>query len=222
MSKTSLITLTDPRSSAAEAFRTLRTNLLFSGVERPLSTLLITSPAPENEAGPIPGKSLMLANLAVTLAQSGRTVVIVDCDLRRPAQHLIFGLPEAPGLTNALTDGQAALPLTPTSVDNLRVLPAGPLPPIPADVIGSRQMEALIERLKTQAEWVLFDAPPVLAVTDAALLAAKTDGVLLVISAGRTTRDHAQRAKELLDKTKARLLGSVLTNARIDASVKAY
>lgn len=213
----SLITLTDPRSPVAEAFRTLRTNLMFSSFERPLTTLLVTSPAPEE------GKSTTLANLAVTLAQGGRRTLLVDCDLRHPRQHEIFGVPGQPGLADMILNNQLGdPPLARTEVEDLCLLPAGSSPPSPADLLGSRRMETLIANLKAQADLVLFDAPPVIAVTDAALLASKLDGVLLVVSAGQTKREHAQRAKELLQKINVRIVGTVLTNASVDRSVASY
>jgi len=216
--KDSLITLTDPRSPAAEAFRTLRTNLIFSSLDRPLTTLLVTSAAPDE------GKSVTLANLAVTMAQGGRKTILVDCDLRRPRQHEIFGAPDRPGLTSMILDpsGVDEPPLAATSVEGLSLLPAGPLPPNPADLLSSRRMESLISSLKSRADIVLFDAPPIVAVTDAALLASKLDGVLLVVSAGQTKREHAQRAKELLERINVRLVGAVLTNAVVDTSLSLY
>ncbi len=200
----------------AEAFRTLRTNLMFSSLEHPLTTLLVTSPAPEE------GKSTTLANLAVTLAQGGRTTILVDCDLRRPRQHELFGVPAEPGLTNAILDKVDEPKLIATSVEGLSLLPAGAVPPNPADLLGSRRMEAIIANLQTRADIVLFDAPPVIAVTDAALLASKLDGVLLVVSAGHTQRDHALQAKNLLEKIHVRLVGTVLTNAAVDRRLTAY
>ena len=216
--KDSLITLTDPRSPAAEAFRTLRTNLIFSSLDRPLTTLLVTSAAPDE------GKSVTLANLAVTMAQGGRKTILVDCDLRHPRQHEIFGAPDRPGLTSMILDpsGVDEPPLAATSVEGLSLLPAGPLPPNPADLLSSRRMESLISSLKSRADIVLFDAPPIVAVTDAALLASKLDGVLLVVSAGQTKREHAQRAKELLERIYVRLVGAVLTNAVVDTSLSLY
>jgi non-specific protein-tyrosine kinase len=213
-----LITLRDPRSPAAEAFRTLRTNLIFSSLDHPLTTLLVTSATPEEE------KSLTLANLAVTMAQGGRATILVDCDLRRPHQHELFGVPAEPGLTSMILDASRRdePALAATGVENLWLLPAGPLPPNPADLLSSRRMESLIATLKSRADIVLFDAPPVVVVTDAALLASKLDGVLLVVSAGQTKREHAQRAKELLEKINVRLVGAVLTNAQVDTSVSAY
>jgi capsular exopolysaccharide synthesis family protein len=211
-----LVTLTDPRSPAAEAFRTLRTNLMFSGLERPLTTLLVTSPVPEE------GKSTTLANLAVTMAQGGRKTILVDCDLRHPRQHEIFGVPGEPGLSNMMLNNLDKPQLVATGVEGLSLLPAGTPPPNPADLLGSRLMETIIAGLKSRADVVLFDAPPVLAVTDAALLASRLDGVLLVVSAGQTRRDDALQAKMLLERIHVHIVGSVLTNASLDRRLKNY
>ena len=211
-----LVTLTDPRSPAAEAFRSLRTNLTFSSLERPLTTLLVTS------TGADEGKSTTLANLAVTMAQGGRKTIIVDCDLRRPHQHEIFGAPLEPGLSNMMLNNQERPPLVATNIEGLSLLTAGTSPSNPADLLGSRQMESIIANLKTRADIVLFDAPPVMAVTDAALLASKLDGALLVVSAGHTRRDHALQAKALLERIHVHIVGTVLTNASVDRRLKSY
>lgn len=214
-----ITTLTDPHSPVAEAFRALRTNLLFSSLEHPLKTLLVTAPAPDPEA-PL-HKSLALANLAVTMAQGGRSTILVDCDLRRPQQHTWFNCKNEAGLTTALLNNTEPA-LLDTGVENLSLVPSGPVPPSPADLLGSRRMESLITHLQTRADFVLFDAPPILAVTDAALLASKLDGVLLVLHASHTKRDHAERAKALLEKIHIRVVGAVLTNAAMDKSVSTY
>jgi non-specific protein-tyrosine kinase len=204
-----LVALRDPRSPAAEAFRTLRTNIQFSSLDKPLRTLLLTSTAPDE------GKSTMLANLAVTMAQAEQRVVLVDCDLRRPTLHTLFDLSNEAGLTTMiLAQDDAAIPLQPTSVPGLSLLASGPLPPRPADILGSRRMEAVIARLRDEADIVLFDTPPVVAVTDAAVLATKVDGVLLVFQAGKTSRDRARQARQILEKVKANIVGVVLNNAR--------
>jgi len=216
MAQPALVTLTNPRSPASEAFRTLRTNLIFSSLREPLHTLVITSPAPEE------GKSITLANLAVTMAQSGKSTVIVDCDLRRPSQHTIWGVDQEPGLTTMVLEGLKKPPLVDVGVENLQLLPSGPLPPNPADLLGSPKMDGIVDQLKKTAEIVLFDAPPVIAVTDATLLAAKLDGVLLVLRAGGTRREHAERAKELLERVNVRLVGAVLTDALVDARMGGY
>ncbi len=209
MPNVNLITLTDPRTAAAEAFRSLRTNLMFSSVENPLHTLLITSTAQSDE------KSIVLANLAVTFAQSGNKTILVDSDLRKPAQHEIWAIPNDRGLTTMMIEDGAmsSPPLVNTDIEGLQVLPSGPLPPNPADILSSQRMSALIGVLKARANYVLFDAPPVLAATDAALLGAKLDGVLLVVRAGHTRREHTVRAREALERVHVRILGAVLSNA---------
>jgi capsular exopolysaccharide synthesis family protein len=218
MPDVNLITLTDPRAPAAEAYRTLRTNLMFSSLDKPLHTLVITSPVPGE------GKSTALANLAVTLAQSGHETIIVDCDLRKPTQHELWRLDNTQGLTTMLLD-EAALAdpaVQAVGVDHLHVLTSGPLPPNPADVLVSRRMDQAIEALKARAEYVLFDVPPALAVTDAALLGMKVDGLLLVLRAGTSRRDHAARAKEELERVNVPLVGTVLINAPRDSAVGNY
>jgi non-specific protein-tyrosine kinase len=218
MSQTSLVTQTDPRSPVSEAYRTLRTNLEFFSLDEPIRTLVVTSPGAEE------GKSTVLANLAVVLAQGGKQVILADCDLRRPTQHTLFGLDNATGLTTMmLSEGaQSEPPLRETPVDGLRVLPAGPSPPNPAELLGSRRMKGAIAVLLEQADVLLFDAPPVLAVTDALVLAVQTDGVLLVVKAGGTRREHVQRAKEQLERVNARIVGAVLNNAPTDQTLQSY
>jgi non-specific protein-tyrosine kinase len=214
----SLITLTSPRSPISEAYRSLRTNLEFSSLDRPIKTMVVTSPGPEE------GKSTTLANLAVTLARSEKKVILVDCDLRRPSQHQIFGLKNGVGLTTMVVDDEAMTepPLQETEVPGLWLLPSGPLPPNPSELLGSRRMEEIIAVLSQRSDIVLFDAPPIIAVTDAAVLSSKVDGVLMVINAGGTKRDHAQRAKALLEKVNAHLVGAVLNNVKIDTSLHRY
>lgn len=214
MATANLITLTDPRSAAAEAFRTLRTNLMFSSVENPIRTLLVTSPARSE------GKSVALANLAVTFAQAGHKTILVDADLRQPQQHEIWGVPNQGLTTMMIEDGMLANPpLAQTSVNNLLVLPAGADAPNPADLLSSQRMNDIIGVLKARAAYVFFDSPPVLAATDAALLGVKVDGVLMVVKAGETRRDHTTRAREALEQVHARVLGAVLLNAPRENSV---
>lgn len=217
MTKSSLITLRDPKASAAEAYRTLRSNLIFANLETPLQTVLITSAAAEE------GKSTTLANLAVVMAQGGRRTVLVDCDLRRPTLHTLFEVPAAPGFSEWMAGKEDTSPtLAPTGIDGLSLLPAGSPPANPADLLSSRRVEALIAHLKAQADFVLFDAPPLLVVSDAAVLAANVDGAVLVVSAGQTRRDHAQRAKEILEKIHVRIVGAILANAPIEDGFTAY
>jgi non-specific protein-tyrosine kinase len=211
-----LVTLQDPRSPAAEAYRTLRTNILFSALEKPIQTLIVTSPAPDE------GKSETAANLAVAMAQAGHDTILVDADLRRPSQHTIWGIANEHGLASLMLEETADIPFQSVGIDHLAVLPSGPLPPNPADVLSTRRMDEVLELLKGRAEYVLFDAPPVLAVADTALLASKLDALLLVIKAGATRRDHAQRTKELLQRANIRIIGVALSNAPRDTSMKSY
>lgn len=206
-----LITITEPRSAVAEAYRRLRTNLEFAQLDRPLRTLLVTAAGPDADA------SITLANLAVSMAQAGRRVIAVDADLRQPRLHTVFGVDSHAGLTGVLRQAGEEIPLQSSSVEGLSVLPAGPEPDIPADLIASPAMEALIGSLREQADVVLFAAPPVVSVTDAAVLASKVDGVLLVAHSGRTRREVAKRAKGLLDRVNARIVGAVLTDVPADA-----
>ena len=209
-----LITISDPESPTAEAYRTLRTNILFSSLDSPLRTLLVASPGPDE------GKSIILCNLAVTMAQAGSRVVVVDCDLRRPSIHNLFNLANDKGLATALiADADTDLPLQPTPIPNLRVLTAGPVPPNPSDLLGTHRLQRVIQAISALADLALFDAPPVGYLADAAILGAKLDGAVLVVSAGKTRREVALRAKTLLEKANIRLLGVVLDNAQLDADL---
>jgi capsular exopolysaccharide synthesis family protein len=209
MTTPQLVTLTDPRSASAEAYRTLRTNLTYIGGERALATILVTSPASADD------KSILLANLAATFAQAGNKVILVDADLRKPAQHTLWNTANERGLSTMVVQDSAVAtpPLVETGVPGLLLLPSGPLPPVPADVLGNQRMADVIGVLKARADYVLLDSPPVLAATDAALLGARVDGVLLAVRAGRTRRDHTARARQALERVHVRLLGAVLTNA---------
>ena len=216
-----LVTLTAPSSPASEAYRTLRTNIHFSSLDTPLRAILITSTDPGE------GKSTTLANLAVTMAQAGNRVLAVDCDLRRPNLHRLFGLDNAAGLTTMILQAQGGVagevsPIRATSVPGLSVLTSGPLPPNPSELLSSRRLSELLTQLRGEADILLLDAPPIMAVADAAILASRVDGVLLVVQAGKTKRDLARRAQAALQKANANLLGVVLTNVKMDSSIFSY
>jgi capsular exopolysaccharide synthesis family protein len=213
-----LITITNPRSPISEAYRTLRTNLEFTSLDKPIRSMVVTSASPEE------GKSTTLANLAVAIAQAGKKVILVDCDLRRPSLHGFFNARNTPGFTDMMRDDALMQkpPLQETGVANLFLLSSGTIPPNPAELIASRKMNQVIAALQDQADVVLFDAPPIIAVTDAALLATKVDATLLVISAGKTKRDHAKKAKALLEKVNAHLIGTVLNNVKGETSLYQY
>jgi capsular exopolysaccharide synthesis family protein len=200
------------KAPESEAYRTLRTNIQFSSVDKPVKSLLVTSSSPGE------GKSTTTANLAVVLAQTGQTVIVVDTDLRRPVLHKVFEVPNNTGLTTAILAGDAdhvEAQLQPTEIDNLRVLTSGPIPPNPSELLGSQRMGALVQALATLADIVIFDSPPVLAVTDAAVLARQVDGVLLVADAGRTKEHALAAAAGELQKTGGNLLGVALN--RLDS-----
>jgi protein-tyrosine kinase len=220
-----LVAYSEPKSAAAEAYRTLRTNIQFASPDNPVHTILATSTSPDD------GKSTTLANLAITFAAAGSATVLVDADLRRPHQHTIFGLPNDTGLTTLVAElaratdrekDSASLPLQPTQVENLRVLTSGPLPPNPAEILSSQRMAEILAMLRESAEYVLIDTPPIIAVTDAAVLAPRVDGVLLVVNAGKTKRDLAVKARDMLRQVNAHILGVVLNNAQVDKSAYAY
>lgn len=215
MANETLITLSEPRSAAAEAYRSLRTNLMFSSVENPIHTLLVTSPARDDH------KSMTLANLAVTFAQGGNKTILVDADLRQPKQHHIWDIDSQRGLTSMMVDDRAISnpPLHATEVENLQVIASGELAPNPADLLGGKRMDEIIAVLKARADYILFDSPPVLAATDAALLGIKLDGTLLAIRAGDTRRDHTAQARQALERVHVRVVGAVLTNAPRESKI---
>lgn len=200
-----LVAPDDLKSPAAEAFRALRTNLQFLGLDRALGTVIVTSP------GPGEGKSTVTANLGVALGLAGSQVILVGADLRKPTLHRHFGLSNDVGLTSVLTGNvrwQDAL--QDTGFQGVRVLAAGPIPPNPAELLGTERMRELIGELRDAADMVIFDTPPVLNVTDAGVLAQRVDGVIYVISAGVTPRDIARAGKQRLEQVGARLLGTVV------------
>ena len=202
-----VVVMSQSQTPTSEAYRVLRTNLQFAAVGQSLDTLMVTSPAPGE------GKSMTAANLAAALAQGGRRVILVDGDLHRPRQHRVFGLRNNTGVTTALiTDVAGSLDdiLQDTGVPGLRVLTSGPLPPNAAELLGSTRMRELLVDLHTRAEVVVIDSPPVTALSDAAVLAMQTDGVLLVLDAGKTRRELAKRATEALGRVQARVIGVVL------------
>jgi polysaccharide biosynthesis transport protein len=201
-----LIVHAEPGSTRAEAFRQLRTNLRFIDVDRPPRSIVVTS------AGPAEGKSTTTANLAIALSQAGERVILVEGDLRRPRIAQYLGLEGAIGLTDVLV-GRADLDdvLQPWGDGTLRVLASGPTPPNPSELLGSHQMEELLKRMEDEASLVLIDAPPLLPVTDGAVLARQASGAVLVIRAGKTTKDSARRALETMQSVDAHVYGAVLT-----------
>jgi capsular exopolysaccharide synthesis family protein len=210
-----LICITDPASPAAEAYRRLRVNLTSPTQGVPLEALLVVA------AGPEPDKASVVANLAVTFARVGKKVILVDGDLRQPAQHAIFGLSNDRGITTVVGKSVSELPLQETGIEGLCLLSSGPPVELPSELLASPATADLVARLRQDAEVVLFDAPPVIVATDAAELAGAVDGVLLVVAAGRTKRDHAEQALQLLNRVGARVVGATFINAPASAGMAA-
>lgn len=198
-----LVTVISPRSPLSEAYRSLRTNIQYASVDGPLSSILITSP------GPSEGKSTTVANLAIAMAQAGLRVVLIDADLRRPVLHRFFELPNGRGLTTALLD--LTSPVTNhvqmSGISNLRVMTSGPMPPNPAELLGSQRQIELMAALEKDSDVILLDSPPVLTVADASVLAPQVGGILLVIEAGRTRAQMLQNAAKALQRTDGRVIG---------------
>jgi polysaccharide biosynthesis transport protein len=211
-----LVASIQPRHPITEAYRGIRTNLQYSSVDTNLTSLVVTSATPGE------GKTTTAANLAIVLAQSGRSVILVDADMRKPRQHALFELPQSPGLTDAIVASHTppSRYVRATNVPNLSLLTSGKLPPNPAELLGSQRMQQLIAQLHEQAEMIIFDAPPVLAVTDAQVLANQVNGVVLIIDSEQTTRATVARAVEALTRTNANLLGAVLN--RLVRSPRGY
>jgi len=206
------IVLLAPHSPAAEAFRQIRTNLLFSGPAEQRRSLLITSPAPED------GRTTVVLNLAESMAQSGRRVLVVDANFRQPALSDVFpGAPDA-GLSSALV-GQASWRdvVHETEVPNLSVIAAGPVPPNPAELLGSDAMRQLVKEMSSEYDQVIFDSSPVMVVADACVLSAQVDGTIVVVRAGSNSRGLVQRTSEQLSRVGAHVIGLVLQGVRSTA-----
>ncbi len=212
-----LVTHFDPKSPISEAYRTLRTNIQYTKVDKSIKSLLVTS------AGPAEGKSTSVANLAITFAQMGTKTLLVDADLRRPVLHAIFDLPRPNGLTNVLVQKLSLVEaIKPTRIENLSVLTSGTLPPNPSELLSSNAMEKVLEEMEKDFDMVLFDSPPLIAVTDAAVLATKLDGVVLVIKSGATGRDALLRSRTLLQNVDARLFGIIVNGININNMYGSY
>lgn len=206
-----LISHESPKSAVAEAYRTLRTNLGFAELDHPCRLVLV------NSASPMDGKSTIAANLAVVTAQAGKKTLLVDCDLRKPVQHKIFKLPNQQGLTNCLLQHLEIEEVAHQGVvDNLTILTSGPIPPNPAEIVSSERTRNLWQNLLTRYDQIFIDAPPVLAVADAAILSTQVDGVLLVISSANTRIDQAKEAREQFIKANARIIGVVLNKVKVE------
>ena len=195
---------TEPKSIAAEAYKTLRTNIQYSSYDNELKVLVVTSTQPQE------GKSTTVGNLALSLAQDGKKVIIVDCDLRRPSIHKKFGISNEHGITEVILGRKTIAETVQVYKPTLDVLTSGKVPPNPSEMLGSENMKRVLELLRSEYDYIILDAPPILAVTDAQILSTRADGVIFVVKAGAAKKEQILQAKSQLDKVKAPIVGTVL------------
>lgn len=206
----SLITLIKPSSIISEEFRTLRTNIQFSMVDKQLSTLMFTSAAPGE------GKTTVASNVAIVFASQGKRVLLIDADMRNPSVHRLFNFVNHRGLTNLLTENKTSIQDVAhrTTKKNLFVLTCGLIPPNPSELLASKRMDQLIENMKKHFDLIIFDLPPILAVTDAQVMANKTDGTVFVVRDGVAEKHSLYKAKELLENVHANVIGVVYNDKK--------
>lgn len=206
-----LVTLLNPNSTISEVYRMLRTNLDFMSLDDPINSMVITSTIPGE------GKTVTGANLAIVNAQAGRKTIIVDADLRKPMMHRVFQTSNMKGVTTTLlkknTSEEA---IYHTKIENLDIITSGPIPPNPAEVVGSNAMKELIEQLKQTYDLVIVDSPPVMSVVDARLLGKSVDGLLFVVSSNQVSRTALKKAKESMDLVGVRVIGAVLNKKKVN------
>lgn len=211
-----LIAHSHPKLPISEQYRQIRTNIQFASIDIEIKTIAVTSPEPAD------GKSTISANLAIVLAQQGKPVLLVDTDLRKPSVHYTFNQSNLNGLTNVITKQISLLDaITKTYIPNLDIVTSGPIPPNPSELLNSKKMEDLIDELRGMYEYVIFDTPPILAVTDSQIITKKCDGAVMVVASRKTHREDALKAKVLLEKTQSQLLG-VVVNGVIPAKNRYY
>lgn len=204
MEEIELIVQTDSKSPISEAYRAVRTNLQFAGAGKQLKCISFTSSTPSE------GKSTTISNIALAMAQDDKKVLLIDADMRKPVQHQIFGLFNK-GLSNCIAMNMSLEEaIQPSDHPNLDILTSGPVPPNPSELLGSKKMDELLRQVKNTYDYVLVDMPPVLAVTDAAVLSPKVDGIVFVIKSGKISPDEAKLAKNRLEQAGANILGAVL------------
>ncbi|WP_066260342.1 CpsD/CapB family tyrosine-protein kinase [Neobacillus drentensis] len=212
-----LIAFNKPNSPITEQYRLIRNNLNFASVDKEIKTITVTSPEPSD------GKTTTSANLAIVLAQQGKTVVLVDADLRKPSVHYAFNVSNIDGLTSVLTkDISLVEAIFKTNIPNLDILTSGRIPPNPSELLDSKTMENIMEELKELYDFIIFDTPPILLVTDSQIMANKCDGVVLVVASGKTKKDQGMKAKELLQKANSQVLGVVVNGVRAKGEYYGY
>lgn len=205
MTLNNLITVNNPKSPISEAYRVIRTNLQFTSLDNPLKVIMVTSSIPGE------GKSTTVTNLAVTFAQTGSRVLIVDADLRKPRLHKLFHITNKRGLTGAIMQlDKVSEFIQDTGVENLSIMTSGTIPPNPSELLGSKKMKNLIEKLEGLYDFVIIDSPPVGVITDAQLLATLSDGVLIVAASAEVTNEALNHSKQLLENVNAKIIGIIL------------
>lgn len=204
-------TIHDPTSATSEAYRTLRTNLIYSLVDVPPKVIVLTSP------GPGEGKSTTCANLGVVLAQAGRAVLIVDCDFRKPVMHKFFGMRNFLGVVDVLAGERKLQEVTKQPMEGLTIIPVGHIPPNPTELLGTQRFKQLLTSVRQEFDYVLIDAPPVGIVSDPAILATQGDGVLLVLDAQNTRKSTVRQALRSLGAVGANVLGTVMNNVKLSS-----
>ncbi|MGL5616001.1 MAG: CpsD/CapB family tyrosine-protein kinase [Sarcina sp.] len=195
-----------PKSVASEAYKALRTNIQYSSIDKKMKVILITSSEPGE------GKSTTSGNLAISLAQDGKKVLVIDCDLRKPSIHKLFKESNLIGLSEVLLGKETFTEAMNEYGENIDILTSGNLPPNPSEMLGSKAMESLLEELREVYDHIIIDSPPIHAVSDAQILATKVDGTLLVVKAEKTKKDSVQRAKEQINKVNGKIIGAVLNS----------
>ncbi len=207
LDENTIITHTNPKSPVSEAYRVLRTNIQYASIDNPLKTIVITS------SGPMEGKTTTVTNLAVTFAQMGSRVLLIDADLRKPKVHKVFMLSNDTGLTNLLTSHEPNSKfIRSTAIPNLDILTSGTIPPNPSELLNSNTMKQFLQKLREEYDIILLDAPPVGSVTDAAIISTYVDGTILVARSAKVEREALKRSRELLDKVNANIIGVVLNH----------
>lgn len=207
MERLRLFTLNNPKSIASEAFRTLRTNIQFTNIDKSIKTIVITS------SGQGEGKTTVASNLATSIAQTEKRVLLIDCDMRKPRVHKVFGVTNLEGLTNILMGEKNLADVAfkdDQDIQSLTIVTSGPIPPNPAELLGSRRMSDFLQDMRDQFDMIILDSPPINLVTDSAILSTITDGTIMVVEVGKTDIEAAVSGKELLEKVNANLIGVVL------------
>lgn len=215
MDNIDIITVKNPRAPIAECYRTLRTNIQFSSFDKKIQTIVITS------SGPGEGKSTTSSNLAVVMAQNGSKTILIDCDQRKPKLHKVFLTSNQKGLSDVLVGNSVFQEaVQKTEIENLDILTSGTRPPNPSELLASIKMKNFIENLREKYDCIIIDTPPVIAVTDAQIVSRYADGCLLVVASAQAEREAVAKAKELLEKVDAKILGVVLN--KLDIQEKGY